>query len=56
MRNSVLYPDKLNDLEGRIVTVAAIDYKPYAFVERRVNTKALLQAEALKNKGMEYGS
>lgn len=42
MLNAVLFPDKLNDLEGRVVTVAAIEYIPYAFIERKANTQFIL--------------
>lgn len=35
--NAGLYPDKLNDLEGRVVIVSAIEYIPYTTVARRVN-------------------
>lgn len=42
MLNAVLFPDKLNDLEGRVVIVSAIEYIPYAFVERKANTQFIL--------------
>lgn len=36
--NAILYPDKLKDLEGRVVIVSAIDYLPYTTAERKVNS------------------